>query len=78
MALNCCHRFLQNIDSFVKKTYMKTIERQNEAVSCFIEIPHIPCAVLLSAAFLMQKSTRMIESVECLAEVIKQTVLLVP
>lgn len=47
-------------------------------LGCFIKIPRVPRAVLLSAAFLMQKSTRMIESVECLPEVIKQTVLLVP
>lgn len=44
----------------------------------FIKVLCVPCAVLLSAAFLMQKSARMIESVECLAEVIKQTLLLVP
>lgn len=36
-------------------------------LGCFIKIPHVPCAVLLSAAFLMQKSAKMIESVECLA-----------
>lgn len=47
-------------------------------LGCFIKIPRVPRAVLLSAAFLMQKSTRMIESVECLPEVIKQTVLIVP
>lgn len=47
-------------------------------LGCFIKILRVPRAVLLSAAFLMQKSTRMIESVECLPEVIKQTVLLVP
>lgn len=57
---------------------MKTIDKKMNLLGCLIKIPHVPCTVLLSAAFLMQKSTKMIESVECLPEVIKQTVLLVP
>lgn len=58
---------------------MKTIEKKNEAVRLlYKKIPHVPFAVLLSAAFLMQKSAKMTESVECLAEVIKQTVFVVP
>lgn len=57
---------------------MKTIDKKMNLLGCLIKIPHVPRAVLLSAAFLMRKSTKMIGSVECLPEVIKQTVLLVP
>lgn len=66
------------INDLGKKDKYENNRKKMKLLDRFIKISHVPSALLLSAAFLMQKSAKMIESVDCLAEVIKQTALLVP